>query len=156
MATAEIPYQETVPLHHPKTWIGKYVFSQDHKVIAVQYGITAMAVGLVALFLSELMRIQIAFPDAMPWFVEDFYYQSITMHGMIMVIYLLTAFLLGAFGNFTVPLMCGARDMVFPFVNMLSYWVYLLSVIILLLGYIPGLGGPTGAGWTLYPPSDDY
>ncbi|MCY4130465.1 MAG: cbb3-type cytochrome c oxidase subunit I [Gammaproteobacteria bacterium] len=152
MATAEIPYQETVPLHHPKTWIGKYVFSQDHKVIAVQYGITAMAVGLVALFLSDLMRIQIAFPEFMDWFVEDYYYQSITMHGMIMVIYLLTAFLLGAFGNFTVPLMCGARDMVFPFVNMLSYWVYLLSVIILLLAYIPGLGGPTGAGWTLYPP----
>lgn len=152
MATAEIPYQETMPLHHPKTWIGKYVFSQDHKVIAVQYGITAMAVGLVALVLSDLMRIQIAWPGYMEWFVEDYYYQAITMHGMIMVIYLLTAFLLGAFGNFTVPLMCGARDMVFPFVNMLSYWVYLISVIILLLGYIPGLGGPTGAGWTLYPP----
>ena len=152
MATAEIPYQETMPLHHPKTWIGKYVFSQDHKVIAVQYGITAIAVGLVALFLSELMRIQIAWPGAMEWFTEESYYQAITMHGMIMVIYLLTAFLLGAFGNFTVPLMCGARDMVFPFVNMLSYWVYLVSVIILLLAYIPGLGGPTGAGWTLYPP----
>lgn len=151
MATVEVPYQETVPLHHPKTWLGKWVFSQDHKVIAIQYGVTAMAVGLVALFLSELMRIQLAFPGAMPWFTEDMYYQAITMHGMIMVIYLLTAFLLGAFGNFCIPLMCGARDMAFPFVNMLSYWVYLVSVILLLLSYaVPG--GPTGAGWTLYPP----
>ncbi|MDE0093761.1 MAG: cbb3-type cytochrome c oxidase subunit I [Gammaproteobacteria bacterium] len=151
MATVEVPYQETVPLHHPKTWLGKYVFSQDHKVIAIQYGVTAMAVGLVALFLSELMRIQLAFPGAMPWFTADMYYQSITMHGMIMVIYLLTAFLLGAFGNFCIPLMCGARDMAFPFVNMLSYWVYLISVILLLLSYVVP-GGPTGAGWTLYPP----
>lgn len=151
MATVEVPYQETVPLHHPKTWLGKWVFSQDHKVIAIQYGVTAMAVGLVALFLSELMRIQLAFPGAMPWFDADMYYQAITMHGMIMVIYLLTAFLLGAFGNFCIPLMCGARDMAFPFVNMLSYWVYLISVILLLLSYaVPG--GPTGAGWTLYPP----
>lgn len=151
MATVEVPYQETVPLHHPKTWLGKWVFSQDHKVIAVQYGVTAMGVGLVALFLSELMRIQLAFPGLMPWFTPDMYYQAITMHGMIMVIYLLTAFLLGAFGNFCIPLMCGARDMAFPFVNMLSYWVYLISVVILLASYfVPG--GPTGAGWTLYPP----
>ena len=151
MATVEVPYQETVPLHHPKTWLGKYVFSQDHKIIAIQYGVTAMSVGLVALFLSELMRIQLAFPGFMPWFTADMYYQAITMHGMIMVIYLLTAFLLGAFGNFCIPLMCGARDMAFPFVNMLSYWVYLISVILLLLSYaVPG--GPTGAGWTLYPP----
>ena len=151
MATAEIPYQETVPLHHPKGWLGKYVFSQDHKVIAVQYGITAMAVGLVALVLSDLMRIQLAWPGLMEFFTADHYYQAITMHGMIMVIYLLTAFLLGAFGNFCVPLMCGARDMVFPYVNMMSYWVYLLSVIVLMLSYVVP-GGPTGAGWTLYPP----
>ena len=152
MAQAEIPYQESLHLHDPRSWITKYVFSQDHKVIAIQYGCTAIAVGLVALVLSDLMRIQIAFPGLMEWFTADHYYQAITMHGMIMVIYLLTAFLLGAFGNFCIPLMCGARDMVFPFVNMLSYWVYLVSVIILLLAYIPGLGGPTGAGWTLYPP----
>ncbi len=153
MAIAEIPYQETVPLHHPKTWIGKYIFSQDHKVIAIQYGVTAIAVGLVALVLSEFMRLKIGFPgwEVLNFFTADHYYQAITMHGMIMVIYLLTAFLLGAFGNFCIPLMCGARDMAFPFVNMLSYWVYLLSVIILMSGYFfPG--GPTGAGWTLYPP----
>jgi cytochrome c oxidase subunit 1 len=74
-----------------------------------------------------------------------------TMHGMIMVIYLLTALFLGGFGNYLIPLMVGARDMVFPYVNMLSYWFYLLSVIVLLASFfVPG--GPTGAGWTLYPP----
>ncbi|MGB5247003.1 MAG: cbb3-type cytochrome c oxidase subunit I, partial [Woeseia sp.] len=79
------------------------------------------------------------------------YYQFITMHGMIMVIYLLTALFLGGFGNYLIPLQCGARDMVFPYLNMLSYWVYLVSVIILLVSFfVPG--GSTGAGWTLYPP----
>ena len=73
------------------------------------------------------------------------------MHGMIMVVYLLTAFFLGGFGNYLIPLMCGARDMVFPFLNMLSFWFYFVSVIILISSYfVPG--GPTGAGWTLYPP----
>ena len=162
MATVEVPYQENLELSHPHSWLTKYWFSQDHKVIAIQYGITAIAVGLVALVLSNLMRIQIGMPDSFlaSLITPEFYYQAITMHGMIMVIYLLTAFLLGAFGNFCIPLMCGARDMAFPFVNMLSYHVYLGSVIVLMLGYLPdnflGLsfigGGPTGAGWTLYPP----
>ena len=79
------------------------------------------------------------------------YYQLVTMHGMIMVVYMLTALFLGGFGNFLVPLMCGSRDMVFPFLNMLSVWVFLLSVIILMASFfVPG--GATGAGWTLYPP----
>ncbi len=151
MAQAEIPYQEAMPLHHPHSWVTKYWFSQDHKVIAVQYGITAMAVGLIALLASLLMRTQIGFPGAIEWITPDRYYQAVTMHGMIMVIYLLTAFLLGSFGNYLIPLMLGARDMVFPFVNMISYHVYLLSVVILLASFfVPG--GPTGAGWTLYPP----
>ncbi|MFT7200624.1 MAG: cytochrome c oxidase subunit 1, partial [Glaciecola sp.] len=78
-------------------------------------------------------------------------YQFVTMHGMIMVIYLLTAIFLGGFGNYLIPLMVGARDMVFPFVNMLSVWFYLLAVIVLMASFfVPG--GPTGAGWTLYPP----
>src|SRR5258708_12951612 len=73
------------------------------------------------------------------------------MRGMIMVSYLLTALVLGGFGNSLIPLMVGARDMVFPYMNMLSYWVYLLAVLVLVAGFfIPG--GPTGAGWTLDPP----
>ena len=73
------------------------------------------------------------------------------MHGMIMVIYLLTALFLGGFGNYLIPLMVGARDMVFPYANMLSYWLYLLAVLVLAAGFFAP-GGPTGAGWTLYPP----
>jgi cytochrome c oxidase subunit 1 len=138
-------------LHHPHSWVTKYVFSQDHKVIAIQYGSTALAVGLVALVLSLLMRMQLGFPETFSLIDPSSYYQAVTMHGMIMVVYLLTALFLGGFGNYLIPLMCGARDMVFPFLNMLSYWVYLLSVIILMISFfVPG--GPTGAGWTLYPP----
>ncbi len=148
---AQIPYQEAIEVHHPHSWITKYWFSQDHKVIAIQYGITAIGVGLIALALSALMRLQLGFPDAFDFIDPQAYYQFITMHGMIMVIYLLTALLLGGFGNYLVPLMLGARDMVFPFVNMISYHVYFVSVVILLASYfVPG--GPTGAGWTLYPP----
>src|SRR5690606_9715883 len=75
----------------------------------------------------------------------------VTMHGMIMVIYLLTALFLGGFGNYLIPLQIGARDMVFPYLNMLSFWFYLLSVLILMASFFV-VGGPTGAGWTLYPP----
>ncbi|VVE14464.1 cytochrome c oxidase subunit I [Pandoraea terrigena] len=128
-----------------------YVWSQDHKVIAVQYALTAIAVGLVGLVLSNLMRMQLGFPGKFSFIDANHYYQYVTMHGMIMVIYLLTALFLGGFGNYLIPLMVGARDMVFPFLNMLSYWVYLLAVIVLMASFfVPG--GPTGAGWTLYPP----
>jgi cytochrome c oxidase subunit 1 len=138
-------------LHDPQTFITKYVYSQDHKVIAIQYAITAIFVGLIALALSGLMRLQLGFPDTFDFIDPSDYLQFVTMHGMIMVIYLLTALLLGGFGNYLIPLMVGARDMVFPFMNMLSFWFYLLSVIVLLASFfVPG--GPTGAGWTLYPP----
>jgi len=137
--------------HDPTTFMTKYVYSQDHKVIAIQYGITALFVGLVALILSGMMRLQLGFPDTFSFITPTDYYQFITMHGMIMVIYLLTALFLGGFGNYLIPLMIGSRDMVFPFMNMLSYWIYLVSVIVLLASFfVPG--GPTGAGWTLYPP----
>jgi cytochrome c oxidase subunit I len=136
--------------HEPQTFIRKYIWSQDHKVIAIQYTLTAISIGLVALVLSALMRLQIGFPDA-GFMVPSGYYQFVTMHGMIMVIYLLTALFLGGFGNYLIPLMLGARDMVFPYVNMLSFWFYFLSVLVLVSSFfVPG--GPTGAGWTLYPP----
>ena len=138
-------------LYHAKTWVTKYIFSQDAKVIAVQYSVTAMAIGVVALVLSWLMRLQLGFPGTFSFISAEGYYQFITMHGMIMVIYLLTALFLGGFGNYLIPLMVGARDMVFPYANMLSYWLYLLAVLVLVAGFfVPG--GPTGAGWTLYPP----
>jgi len=136
---------------HPHSFITKYVWSQDHKVIAIQYGSTAIAVGLVGLVLSLLMRLQLGYPDSFAFIDPADYYQFVTMHGMIMVVYLLTALFLGGFGNYLIPLQIGARDMVFPFLNMLSYWFFLLSCIILMASFfVPG--GPTGAGWTLYPP----
>jgi cytochrome c oxidase subunit I len=140
-----------VELYHPHSWITKYVFSQDAKIIAIQYSLTAMAIGLVALVLSWLMRWQLAFPGTLSFIDPSQYLQYITMHGMIMVVYLLTALFLGGFGNYLIPLMVGARDMAFPYLNMLSYWTYLLAVLVLVASFfVPG--GPTGAGWTLYPP----
>lgn len=148
---SQVPYQEALPLHEPHSIWTKYVWSQDHKVIAVQYTLTAIGIGMVGLVLSGLMRLQLGFPGTFSFIDPSSYYQFVTMHGMIMVIYLLTALFLGGFGNFLIPLMVGARDMVFPFVNMLSYWAYLLSVLILLASFfVPG--GPSGGGWTLYPP----
>jgi len=142
---------EEMELYHPKTFIGKYIWSQDAKVIAIQYGVTAIGIGLVALVLSWLMRLQLAYPNTFSFIDPSNYLQFVTMHGMIMVIYLLTALFLGGFGNYLIPLMVGARDMVFPYVNMVSYWVYLFAVLLLVASFfVPG--GPTGAGWTLYPP----
>jgi len=148
-----VPPRETKDqeLYHSKSFWTTWVFSQDAKWIGVQYACTAIAIGLVALVLSWGMRLQLGFPDTFSFLTPAAYYQFITMHGMIMVIYLLTALFLGGFGNILIPLMCGARDMAFPYVNMVSYWMYLLAVLVLLASFfVPG--GPTGAGWTLYPP----
>jgi cytochrome c oxidase subunit 1 len=137
--------------HAPQSFLTRYVWSQDHKVIAVQYACIAIAVGLLGVALSHLMRLQLGFPGQFEFITPERYYQFVTMHGMIMVIYLLTALFLGGFGNYLIPLMVGARDMVFPYLNMLSVWVYALSVLVLLASFFAP-GGPTGAGWTLYPP----
>ena len=146
------PPLEVAPqeLYHAKSFWTRYIFCQDAKVIGIQYALTATAIGIVGVVLSWLMRLQLGFPEIS--LISDVdYYQFITMHGMIMVVYLLTALFLGGFGNYLIPLMVGARDMVFPFLNMVSYWVFLLAVLVLVASFfIPG--GPTGAGWTLYPP----
>ena len=142
---------EEVELYHATSFWTKYVFSQDAKIIAIQYSCVAIGIGLVALVLSSLIRLQLGFPDMFDFITAETYYQFVTMHGMIMVVYLLTALFLGGFGNYLIPLMVGARDMVFPYVNMLSFWIYFLAVIVLVASFfVPG--GPTGAGWTLYPP----
>src|SRR5918994_4719860 len=151
--TAYVPPAEVpdVELYHPKSFVTKYIFSQDAKVIAIQYAFTAIAIGIVALVLSWLMRLQLGFPEAFSFISPESYLQFITMHGMIMVIYLLTALFLGGFGNYLIPLMVGARDMVFPYVNMLSYWIYLVAVLVLVASFFAP-GGPPGPGWTLFPP----
>jgi cytochrome c oxidase subunit I len=142
---------EEMELPHAHSWITRYVFCQDAKVIAIQYSITAVAIGMVALVLSLLIRLQLGFPGTFTFLDPSNYLQHVSMHGMIMVVYLLTALFLGGFGNYLIPLMCGARDMVFPYLNMLSFWFYFLSVLVLVASFFVS-GGPTGAGWTLYPP----
>ena len=151
--TGVVPPAETeeVYLYHAKSFWTKWVFSQDAKIISIQYSATAILIGLVGLVLSWLMRLQLGFPETFSFISPESYYQYVTMHGMIMVIYLLTALFLGGFGNYLIPLMVGARDMVFPYLNMLSYWTYLIAVLILAASFfVPG--GASGAGWTLYPP----
>lgn len=152
-ATSYAPPREQpeMELPHAHSFVTTYIFSQDAKTIAIQYTITAVSVGLFALLLSVLIRLQLGFPNSFSLIDPTNYLQYVTMHGMIMVVYLLTALFLGGFGNYFIPLMIGARDMAFPWMNMLSFWFYFASVIILMISFfIPG--GPTGAGWTLYPP----
>src|SRR5258708_24532489 len=101
-------------LHDPKSFITKYIWSQDHKVIAIQYTITAIAIGLVALTLSVMMRLQLGFPHSFSLIAPQNYYQFITLHGMIMVIYLLTALFLGGFRNYLIPPLCRGPHLLFP------------------------------------------
>ena len=117
----------------------------------MQYFLLATFTGIIGLILSWLMRLQLGFPGLAPFMTAEHYYQFVTMHGMIMVVYFLTALFLGGFGNYLIPLMVGARDMVFPYVNMISFWMFFVAVGVLLASFfVPG--GPTGSGWTLYPP----
>ena len=143
----------------------KYVFSTDHKIIGIQYIITAMAMAIIGGTLSLLMRLQLAWPDGRWALLEkifplafkdgymqpDFYLSLVTMHGTIMVFFLFTAVLTGGFGNFLIPLQIGARDMAFPFLNALSYWIFLLSCVVIFSALLVQGGAPLG-GWTAYAP----
>src|SRR3970040_940376 len=132
-----------------------YVFSTDHKTIAKQYLAIGLFWAVVGGLLAYLLRWQLAYPDteAPGWgFIgPDFYTMLLTMHGTIMVFFVAMPILLGAFGNFLIPLMVGARDMAFPRLNMLSVWTFALSSLVLLISFfVPG--GAAAAGWTGYPP----
>jgi cytochrome c oxidase subunit 1 len=129
-ASSDESVYEGQKLSHPKSWVTKYIFSQDHKTVAIQYSSIALLTGVAGVILSIIMRLQLGYPGVFD-ISADTYYQSITMHGMIMVIYLLTAIFLGGFGNYLIPLMIGARDMAFPFVNMMSVHFYAISVLLL-------------------------
>jgi cytochrome c oxidase subunit 1 len=158
-------HHETAHDHPQLGFWRKYVFSTDHKVIGVQYMVTAMAMAMIGGTLSLLMRLQLAWPaerwrflaDIFPnafaggTMKPDFYLSLVTMHGTIMVFFLFTAVLTGGFGNFLIPLQIGARDMAFPFLNALSYWVFLLSCIVIFSALFVQSGAPLG-GWTAYAP----
>ena len=152
--------------HHKETFITKYIFAQDHKMIAKQFLITGMFMALVGMLMSAIFRVQLANPgeysalyNLLPggWINEegalnpDKYLALVTMHGTILVFWVLTAGLSGTFANFLIPLQIGARDMASGFINMLSYWFFFMATVVLLSSiYVEG--GPASGGWTIYPP----
>jgi cytochrome c oxidase subunit 1 len=151
--------------HHKATFLNTYVFSQDHKMIAKQFLITGIIMAFIAMTLSILFRIQLAYPDKAFPLLEtllgrfapggrlspDFYMSLVTIHGTIMVFFVLTAGLSGTFANLLIPLQIGARDMASPFVNMMSYWLFLIASVIMLSSFLVQKG-PASGGWTIYPP----
>jgi cytochrome c oxidase subunit 1 len=150
--------------HHPAppaTFVRRYVFSTDHKVIGLQYLVTGLAMLMLGVFLSYVFRMNLAFPGrSIPLFGKLMplqYNEFVTMHGTIMVFWVAMPVLVAAFGNLLVPLMVGADDMAFPALNMMSYWTFLLSTVVLLSSFfVPG--GAFAGGWTSYPPlsADGY
>jgi cytochrome c oxidase subunit 1 len=163
--TAHTKHDDHSHDHHKESFLTKYVFSQDHKMIAKQFLITGIIMGVVAMGLSVLFRIQLAYPDESFPLLEvflgkfapegrldpNFYLSLVTIHGTIMVFFVLTAGLSGTFSNLLIPLQLGARDMASPFMNMLSYWLFFTASVIM-LGTFFIESGPAGAGWTIYPP----
>jgi len=152
--------------HHEESFVSKYIFSQDHKMIGKQFLITAIFMGLVAMLLSILFRIQLAWPgessDFLSFFLgetwapggilkENMYLGLVTIHGTIMVFFLLTGGLSGTFSNLLIPLQLGARDMASGFLNMISYWLFAISSVIMMISLFIETG-PAMAGWTIYPP----
>ena len=152
--------------HHKETFITKYIFSQDHKMIAKQYLFTGVFfMGIIGILMSILMRMQIAWPEEPnvifdfllgKWAPEgvmdaDIYLALVTMHGTIMVFFVLTAGLSGTFSNLLIPLQLGARDMASGFLNMVAYWLFFVSTVLMVISIFVE-AGPAAAGWTIYPP----
>ncbi|MXX85095.1 MAG: cytochrome c oxidase subunit I [Acidobacteria bacterium] len=151
--------------HEKQGFVSKYIFSFDHKMIGKQYFTLAMSMGFIGGILAVLIRLQLGFPSQ-PWpFLEnlfpvgmasgimtpEFYVSLFTMHGTIMVFFLLSLLPVSGFGNFLIPLQIGARDMAFPFLNMLSFWTVVPGAIIIIISFFVE-GGAAASGWTAYPP----
>jgi cytochrome c oxidase subunit 1 len=152
--------------HHEESWISKYIFSQDHKMISKQFLITAIVMGVIAVMLSIFFRLQLGWPgekfQILNFFLgekwapdglldKNAYLAMVTIHGTIMVFFVLTGGLSGTFANLLIPLQVGARDMASGFLNMLSYWFFLLSSLIMVASLFVE-GGAASGGWTIYPP----
>lgn len=152
-------------------FITKYIFSQDHKIIARQFLITGMIWALIGAAMSIVFRLQLGFPEeSLAWLrpilgqwieinpdtgmgtlSQEFYYALVTMHGTIMVFFVLTGGLSGTFSNLLIPLQCGSRDMASPLLNMFSYWFFFLASVVMFLSLFLSTG-PFAGGWTAYPP----
>lgn len=151
--------------HHQETFISKYVFSMDHKTIGKQFLITGMVWAIIGGLFSVLFRLQLGYPDQTFPILEtffgkwaaggrispEFYYALVTMHGTVLVFFVLTAGLSGTFANLLIPLQIGARDMASPFLNMLSYWFFFLASVVMIASLFISTG-PASGGWTVYPP----
>ncbi|MGX1023752.1 cytochrome c oxidase subunit I [Psychroflexus sp. MBR-150] len=151
--------------HHEQSFIEKYIFSTDHKMISKQYLITGLIMGFIGISMSMLMRLQLAWPDEKFWIYEvllgkfgqdgvmdpGIYLALSTIHGTIMIFYVLTAGLSGTFSNLLIPLQIGARDMASGFLNMISYWLFFISCVIIVSSFFVE-SGPASSGWTVYPP----
>jgi len=170
MATADIHIPEATEHddhhEHNDSFVSKYIFSQDHKTIAKQFLITGIFWAVIGGLMSMVFRMQLGFPESTmswlrPFFGEwitetgkldpEFYLALVTMHGTIMVFFVLTAGLSGTFSNFLIPLQIGARDMASGFMNMLSYWFFALASVIMLTSLFIETG-PASGGWVIYPP----
>ncbi len=151
---------------HKESFITKYIFSQDHKMIAKQYLVTAIIMGIIGIGLSALFRLKLGWPDTQFPILEtllgsdaapkgelqsNWYLGLVTMHGTIMVFFVLTGGLSGTFSNLLIPLQLGARDMASGLLNMISYWLFFLSSVIMTVSLFIETG-PAQAGWTIYPP----
>ena len=152
--------------HHEESFVSKYIFSQDHKMISKQFLLTAVFMGIVAVLLSVFFRLQLGWPGESFQILETFlgqkwapggvldknaYLALVTIHGTIMVFFVLTGGLSGTFSNLLIPLQIGARDMASGFLNMLSYWFFAVSSVIMIFSlYVEG--GAASGGWTVYPP----
>ena len=151
--------------HNDNDFLFKYIFSTDHKMIAKQFFLTGSIMGLVGMLMSTIFRLQLGYPGESFPFLEAFmanwapdgvlspdkYLALVTLHGTIMVFFLLTAGLSGTFSNLLIPLQLGARDMASGFMNMLSYWFFFLSSCVMIASIFVE-GGPASGGWTIYPP----
>lgn len=170
METADLPIVEAHSTdaheHHEQGFVAKYIFSQDHKTIAKQFLISGILWAVIGGLLSVFFRLQLGFPNmSMEWLRPllggwisangqldpGFYLAMVTMHGTIMVFFVLTAGLSGTFSNFLIPLQIGARDMASGFLNMLSYWFFFLSSTIMFISFFISTG-PASGGWVIYPP----
>ncbi|HEY1201882.1 MAG TPA: cbb3-type cytochrome c oxidase subunit I [Niastella sp.] len=163
--THDVHHDEHGGHHHHQSFVSKYVFSMDHKIIAKQFLITGMIWAILGGLMSVLFRLQLGYPDqSFPW-LEDIlgnwarggkitpenYYALVTMHGTVLVFFVLTGGLSGTFANFLIPLQVGARDMASPMMNMLSYWFFFAGSIVMLSSLFVQTG-PFSGGWTAYPP----
>jgi cytochrome c oxidase subunit 1 len=152
--------------HHEEHWVTKYVFSMDHKVISRQFLITAVIMAVLAMIMSILFRLQLAWPGEkfaiINYMLGDkwgkdgildpgMYMALVTIHGTVMVFMVLTGGLSGTFSNLLIPYQIGARDMASGFLNMLSYWFFFLSSVFMLSAFFIETG-PASGGWTVYPP----